>query len=65
MIQIAVMADGFLRYMVRSIAGTLLAAARGEIENETIARAIRNGDRELIGATAPAHGLTLKSVRYD
>ena len=65
LIKITVTADGFLRYMARSIAGTLLAAARDEIEAGTIARAIRDGDRELVGATAPARGLTLKSVRYD
>jgi len=65
LIQIAVTADGFLRYMVRSIAGTILAAGRGEIDEATIARAIREGERDLVGATAPAHGLTLKSVKYD
>ena len=65
LIQITVTADGFLRYMVRSIAGTILAAGRGEIDEPTIARAIRGGDRGLAGPTAPAHGLTLKSVKYD
>jgi len=60
-----VSANGFLRYMVRSIAGTLLAAGRGEVAEETVVRAIREGDRALVGATAPAHGLTLKSVRYE
>ncbi len=65
LIRMTVTADGFLRYMVRSIAGTLLAAGRGEIDGATIARAIREGERELAGATAPAHGLTLKSVKYD
>lgn len=65
LIEINVTADGFLRYMVRSIAGTLLAAARGEIDEETIARAIREGNRELVGATAAAHGLTLNNVQYD
>lgn len=65
LIQIAVSANGFLRYMVRSIAGTLLAVGRGEIAEETVGRAIREGDRALVGATAPARGLTLESVRYD
>jgi len=58
-------ASGFLRYMVRSIVGTLLAAGRYEIDEGTIARAIQGGDRSLAGATAPAHGLTLMSVQYD
>jgi tRNA pseudouridine38-40 synthase len=65
LIELTVTANGFLRYMVRSIAGTLLAAGRGEIAEETIRRAIEHGERELAGATAPALGLTLKSVQYD
>ncbi len=58
-------AEGFLRYMVRSIAGSLLAVGRGEMKLETIERAIRTGDRSLVAATAPAHGLTLLHVQYD
>jgi tRNA pseudouridine38-40 synthase len=65
LIEIAVTANGFLRYMVRSIVGTLLAAGRGEIEADIIQRAIREGDRNLVGATAPACGLTLLRVQYD
>jgi tRNA pseudouridine38-40 synthase len=60
-----VSADGFLRYMVRSIAGTLMAAGRGELDAAAIQRAIDHGDRLLAGATAPACGLTLVSVRYE
>jgi len=65
MIEVSMTANGFLRYMVRSIVGTLLAAARNEIDPDSISRAIRKGDRKLVGPTAPAHGLTLKSVQYD
>jgi tRNA pseudouridine38-40 synthase len=65
LIELTLTAHGFLRYMVRSIAGTLLAAARHEIDAQTIERAIRDGDRDLVAATAPAHGLTLKNVEYD
>jgi tRNA pseudouridine38-40 synthase len=50
--------------MARSIAGTLLAAARGEIDVESISRAIETGERPLAAATAPAHGLTLVEVHY-
>ena len=63
--EIRVSADGFLRYMVRSIAGTLLAAARGELGAETITRALESGDRALAAATAPARGLTLVRVHYE
>ncbi len=63
-VEITASAEGFLRYMVRSIAGTLLAAGRGELGEEEIARAIETGDRDLVGPTAPARGLTLVEVRY-
>lgn len=65
MIEIRVTADGFLRYMVRSIAGALLALGRRELEVETIREAIETGNRPVAVATAPAHGLTLLSVRYE
>ncbi|MDQ1640250.1 MAG: tRNA pseudouridine38-40 synthase [Pyrinomonadaceae bacterium] len=64
-VEISVSAEGFLRYMVRSIAGTLLAVARGEMNDELVTQAINSGDRSLVAATAPACGLTLLSVRYD
>lgn len=65
LIEFRVAANGFLRYMVRSIVGTLLAAGRAEIDANSIAQAIQSGQRDMAGATAPAHGLTLKSVHYD
>jgi tRNA pseudouridine38-40 synthase len=51
--------------MVRSIAGTLLSVGRGEMDEKHIERTIEQGDRSLAGATAPACGLTLLSVRYE
>jgi tRNA pseudouridine38-40 synthase len=65
LIEFTISANGFLRYMVRSIVGTLLAVGHGEIDQATVARAIREGDRSLVGATAPTRGLTLMSVQYD
>jgi tRNA pseudouridine38-40 synthase len=64
LVEIRASADGFLRYMVRSIAGTLIGVGRNEINEETISRAIDTGDRSLSGATASAHGLTLLEVYY-
>jgi tRNA pseudouridine38-40 synthase len=64
LVEFTISADGFLRYMVRSIVGTLLAVGRNEIDRSTVERAIREGDRSLAGATAPAHGLTLMRVEY-
>ena len=64
-LEIRVSADGFLRYMVRAIAGTLMAAGRKELDNESILEAISSGQRPLAATTAPACGLTLVSVRYS
>lgn len=64
MIQITVSANGFLRYMVRTIAGALLATGRGELDSDDVANAISRGKRPLAAVTAPACGLTLLSVRY-
>ena len=64
LIEVRVSADGFLRYMVRAIAGTLLAVGRGELSLDAVGEAIETGNRPLAAVTAPAHGLTLLSVRY-
>lgn len=64
LIEITAGADGFLRYMVRSIAGTLMAVGRGEMDAGLVKTAIHGVDRSLVGATAPACGLTLISVCY-
>jgi tRNA pseudouridine38-40 synthase len=64
LLEIRAEADGFLRYMVRSIAGALLAAGRGEIDSAHLGRALETRDRRLAPATAPPHGLTLVSVEY-
>ncbi|HEU4710186.1 MAG TPA: tRNA pseudouridine(38-40) synthase TruA [Pyrinomonadaceae bacterium] len=64
-LEIRVTAEGFLRYMVRTIAGTLMAAGRNELDDETIKAAIATGQRPLAATTAPACGLTLVSVRYS
>ena len=65
MIEFRVSADGFLRYMVRSLVGTLLEVGRGEKDLEIVRKAIVGGDRKLAGITAPPHGLTLLKVFYD
>lgn len=64
-LEFRVAANGFLRYMVRSIIGTLIEVGRGEKDSDTIQTAIVTGDRSIAGKTAPAHGLTLLRVDYD
>jgi tRNA pseudouridine38-40 synthase len=65
LIEIRVSANGFLRYMVRAMAGTLMAAGRGELDRAAIVEALETGARPPAAVTAPACGLTLLSVRYD
>lgn len=64
-VEFRITAGGFLRYMVRSIVGTMLEVGRGEKDSDTIQTAIVTGNRDLAGNTAPAHGLTLLKVEYD
>ena len=65
LIEIVASADGFLRYMVRSIVGTLLAVGRGELTNDEVKDAIDGGVRPKQAVTSPACGLTLMRVLYE
>jgi tRNA pseudouridine38-40 synthase len=56
--------DGFLRHMVRAIAGSLVEVGRGRWPAARIAAIVASADRAQAGPTAPAHGLFLVSVRY-
>jgi tRNA pseudouridine38-40 synthase len=64
MIEVTATANGFLRAMVRSIVGTLLAIGHGELDQNIVNRALSTCDRSLSGPTAPAKGLTLLNVKY-
>ncbi len=65
LIEFRITASGFLRYMVRSIVGTMLELGRGERDFDTIQTAIVTGNRDLAGKTAAAQGLTLFRVDYQ
>jgi tRNA pseudouridine38-40 synthase len=56
--------DGFLRHMVRTMVGTLMDVGAGLRAPESMAAVLAARDRRAAGQTAPAHGLTLVSVRY-
>ena len=56
--------DGFLRHMVRSIAGTLVEVGRGRRPIHSIDELLTVRDRAAVGRTAPAHGLFLVAVEY-
>ncbi len=57
--------DGFLRHMVRNLAGTLLEVGQGRRPPGTIPALLERRDRGAAGPTAPAAGLLLLAVRYD
>jgi tRNA pseudouridine38-40 synthase len=61
---IIVAADGFLRYMVRIIVGTLIEVGRGRRGPDSVSRVLASRDRRLAGPTASAAGLTLVRVDY-
>lgn len=63
-IKIFVTGNGFLYNMVRTLAGTLLDIANGKKSEEMLSRAFQTGERNLLGKTMPAKGLTLMSVEY-
>lgn len=63
-ILITVVADGFLRYMVRTIVGTLIEIGRGHISESRMPGIIESRDRNLAGPSAPSAGLTLMRVDY-
>jgi tRNA pseudouridine38-40 synthase len=55
---------GFLRYMVRSLVGTIVEIGRGQRPVDDIARLLSAPDRSQAGRTAPARGLFLMKVEY-
>lgn len=55
---------GFLRYMVRTIVGTLLEVGRGRLAPAQVEDLFRIRDRGLAGPTVAAKGLTLVRVDY-
>jgi tRNA pseudouridine38-40 synthase len=57
-------ADGFLRYMVRNIVGTLVDVGLGKISPAQFSDILAAQNRRKASATAPAHGLFLMEVKY-
>jgi tRNA pseudouridine38-40 synthase len=57
-------ANGFLRYMVRNIVGTLVEVGCGKITPDSFKEILQSKNRKQAGATAPAHGLFLMNVQY-
>jgi tRNA pseudouridine38-40 synthase len=64
LIYIEVEADGFLKNMVRNIAGTLMEIGRGKLPEGSLKKILLSKNRNLAGPTAPAKGLALVKVNY-
>lgn len=64
-IQLDIVADGFLYNMVRAIMGTLLKVGSGSWEADAVLRILEIQDRRQAGPTAPPQGLYLMHVEYE
>lgn len=62
-VRLTVSADGFLRHMVRRIAGSLIEAGRGRLDPDALSRALEPAFEEARW-TAPAKGLVLREIEY-
>ncbi len=63
-ILINITGNGFLRYMVRNIVGTLIFVGEKRIEPKDVKEILDRKDRIYAKKTAPASGLYLKEVKY-
>jgi tRNA pseudouridine38-40 synthase len=63
-VHLVVEGTGFLRHMIRIIAGTLTDVGRGRRPARCVTDALRAARRDEAGPTAPALGLTLERVWY-
>jgi tRNA pseudouridine38-40 synthase len=57
-------ATGFLKYMVRTLVGTLLEIGKGKLEPKDIDKLFKQKKRSLSAPTAPSKGLCLVKVKY-
>jgi tRNA pseudouridine38-40 synthase len=63
-VELELVGEGFLRGMVRSIAGALAEVGRGRRPARWVGEVLRARDRRRAPRTAPAGGLTLMEVIY-
>ena len=56
--------DGFLKFMVRNIIGTLVEVGLKKITPDDFKKILLSKDRKLAGTTAPPQGLFLVKVKY-
>ena len=63
-VELELVAEGFLRGLARSIAGAVAEVGRGRRPPEWVGEVLRARDRRKAAKTAPAGGLTLMEVLY-
>jgi tRNA pseudouridine38-40 synthase len=63
-IRVRVVGTGFLKQMVRGIAGTLLQVGEGKRDPDCMLEILKTKDRKKVGPTAPARALWLERVWY-
>ena len=65
MLRFVVTADGFLKQMVRNMAGLLVACGQGKIAPHSVPALLATRDRRSVpSVTAPPQGLALVNVVY-
>jgi len=64
-LRLEITANGFLRYMVRNIVGTLAEIGLGKRPAAAMPTVLAGRNRSLAGATAPPRGLFLAAVGYE
>lgn len=64
-VRIRLVGSGFLKQMVRGIAGTLLEVGEGRRAPESIDEILTTQNRRKVGPTAPARALWLEKVWYS
>ena len=64
-ITITVQGTGFLKHMVRNLAGTLVDIGKGKIPAEAMAGILAQKDRNAAGQNAPPKGLVLMHITFS
>lgn len=64
MIEFTITGNGFLKFMVRNIVGTLAEVGLGKISSDEFKKILSSCNRDNAGPTAPPQGLFLMNVEY-
>jgi tRNA pseudouridine38-40 synthase len=60
-----IVADGFLRNMVRAVVGTLLEVGEGKLKPDDVQKILESKDRSRAGQNVPPHGLYFVEAGYQ